>query len=84
MLEFFLIQFEQQGIQLYLGKCRFDVFLSHCLWNVPLVCRYTVVHRGHFDMGDTLESRERHLVRRPKELVVTVDVPKMVRMCRVP
>jgi dynein assembly factor 2 len=36
---------------------------------------YTIVHRGEFSMQDFTNSRESTLVKRPKELVVRVELP---------
>ena len=40
---------------------------------------YHVVHRDDLSMQDFTNTRESTLVRRPRELVVTVELPKVVR-----
>ena len=41
--------------------------------------RYHVLHRDDLSMQDFTNTRESTLVRRPRELVVTVELPKVVR-----
>lgn len=41
----------------------------------PTEPKYTVVHRGEFSMQDYTNDRHSTLVRRPKELLVKVEVP---------
>lgn len=37
--------------------------------------KYTVLHRGEFTMQDFTNERESTLIKRPKELVVSVELP---------
>ena len=40
---------------------------------------YTVTHRGEFSMLDYTNTNESTLIKRPKELLVVVDLPGVVR-----
>ena len=42
---------------------------------LPLEPKYSIVHRGEFTMQDFTNSRESTLIKRPKELVVRVELP---------
>ena len=42
--------------------------------------RYHVLHRDDLSMQDFTNSRESTVVRRPRELVVTVELPNVVRV----
>lgn len=44
----------------------------------PAQPKYSVVHRGEFSMQDFTNDRRSTLVKRPKELVVSVEVPGVV------
>ena len=40
--------------------------------------RYTVTHRGELDYQDFTNERTSNAIKRPKELVVTVELPGLV------
>lgn len=42
---------------------------------LPMEPKYTVVHCGEFTMQDFTNSRESTLIKRPRELVVSVELP---------
>lgn len=42
---------------------------------LPTEPKYTVLHRGEFTIQDFTNSRESTLIKRPKELVVNVELP---------
>lgn len=41
----------------------------------PTEPKYTILHRGEFTMQDFTNDRESTLIKRPKELVVSVELP---------